>query len=115
MEFIYDKDKDEKYKNEIDKVNSRGDGSKGVLTKKREIENYIPKELVEQEFNINLNVNNNEWDYYDVAKSEVKERLNGRVSKKITKDHLVQMNAWDEVEGWFKTVKEMVDKVGKDQ
>jgi len=92
IEFhLYDKDKDNKYKSEIESVNKRNDGSKGILTNKREIENYIPKNLIETELNITIS-NSTNWDEYDVAKevanqtrkkeSDVKQLLNGNISKK---------------------------------
>jgi len=33
--------------------------------------------------------------------------------KKITKDHLVKLGAWDEVKAWFEDIKELVDKTWK--
>ena len=121
IEFhLYDKDKDEKYRKEIEKVKQRGGGSGGTLTKKREIENYIPKGLIENELNISLgNIQN--WDNADIPKlvasqkrlngKNIKNILCGQVAKKITKHHLEQLNAWEEVKSWFETVKEMCGKV----
>lgn len=122
IEFhLYDKDKDSKYSREILKVNQRKDGSKGVLTNKREIENYTPKELIESELNIKLESTN--WDELDVAKEisgkinmkegDVKSMLCGRLSQKITKEGLGCIRAWEEVKGWFEEVKKMIDKVGQ--
>jgi len=121
IEFhLYDKDKDNKYKSEIESVNKRNDGSKGILTNKREIENYIPKNLIETELNITIS-NSTNWDEYDVAKevanqtrkkeSDVKQLLNGNISKKITKKDLEALNAWEEVKGWFELVNDMIKKV----
>lgn len=46
VEFhLYDRDGDGQYQEDIDRVNNRDDGSYGVLTRKREIENYIPEVL----------------------------------------------------------------------
>jgi len=123
IEFhLYDKDSDNKYEKDIERVKGRKDGSCGFLTKKREIENYIHREIIEEEFGINLdNIHN--WDETDIPKeifnklpkkmkeTDIKERLCGSCSKRITKRHLEELNAWDEVEGWFKKIKELVDKV----
>lgn len=120
IEFhLYDKDKDQKYKNQIDKVNERNDGSCGFLTKKRELENYIPKVLIENEFQIKFD-NINDWDNEDIAKiianktnrkeSDVKSILNGKLSKLISKKQFEEMNAWEEIEGWFKKIKELIEK-----
>lgn len=121
IEFhLYDKDKDYKYKSEIERVNKRNDGSIGVLTNKREIENYIPKNLIEKEFKITIN-NSTDWDEYDVAKevsnqksikeTEIKKILNGRTSKNLTKKDLVALNAWVEVNGWFENINNIIRKV----
>ena len=129
VEFhLYDRDEDQQYKDEIKKVIGRNDGSHGVLTQKREIENYIPKEIIKREFNITLdNVDMNNWDDEDIPKkilekcpekkdkngsdSIIKQILCGSCSKKLTKDHLEKLNAWQEVSGWFEKIKELVEKV----
>lgn len=122
IEFhLYDKDKNEQYKDEIERVNSRGDGSCALSTQKREIENYIPKELIEKEFNINLS-DVNDWDSEDIPKKiqskipdlkekDIKLRLCCRCSKEITKQHLDELSAWDEVKGWFEIINELCSKV----
>ena len=120
---LYDRDNDEKYKKEIEIVNSRNDGSKARLTKKREIENYVPKEIIEEEFDIILNIEDSEWDNLDIVKAiqsndkykkmkevDIKSRICGFCAKRINKDHLVKLSAWDEVKTWFKEIKELVDK-----
>jgi len=122
IEFhLYDKDEEGKYKNEIERVNKRGDGSTGTLTKKREIENYIPKKLIENHFKITLDEISN-WDTEDIPKTvlsksktkiketEIKNILCGKLAKNITKKDLIDLNAWDEVEGWFKTISELMEK-----
>jgi len=121
IEFhLYDRDEDDKYKNEIEVVKQREDGSNGTLTTKREIENYIPKVLIENELKISLG-NISDWDNEDIPnlvkekkglkEKDAKELLCGKIAKKITKKHLEQLKAWEEVKGWFETVKEMCDKV----
>ncbi|MGQ9847808.1 MAG: ATP-binding protein [Bacteroidales bacterium] len=126
VEFhLYDKDIDEQYKDKIEKVNNRKDGSYGTLTKKREIENYVPKEIIEEEFKIQISLNSSEnWDEIDVpgkiqsirndlkGKDKViKEIICGKCSKQITKQHLENLGAWDEVKGWFEKIKDLTDKV----
>lgn len=123
---LYDRDPDEKYKKQIEKVNSRNDGSKARLTKKREIENYVPKEIIEAEFGITLNIEDSKWDDLDIAKviqscdkykkmkeADIKSIICGVCAKKITKDHLVKLGAWDEVKTWFEEIKDLVDKTLK--
>ncbi|OAQ20639.1 ATP-binding protein [Thermosulfurimonas dismutans] len=121
IEFhLYDRDEDEKYKNEIEKVKQRKDGSNGLLTKKREIENYIPQKLIETELNIILG-NISDWDNADIPKlvankkgikeKDAKKLLCGKVAQKITKSHLEELNAWEEIKNWFEIVKGMCNKV----
>lgn len=123
IEFhLYDKDKETNYKPDIDKVNKR-DGCYGILTQKREIENYISKKLIENEFNIRLdNIDSTKWDEEDISKkilekiqdkneSNIKKILCGSTAKKITKKDLEEINAWEEVKKWFEKIKEMVNKV----
>jgi len=121
IEFhLYDRDDKEQYKTDVDRVNKRNDGSMAILTKKREIENYIPQKLIEDEFGISLNITN--WDDEDISKrvfeklnskikeSEIKRILCSKVSKKITKDDLEGLNAFEEIKGWFESIKEIIDK-----
>jgi len=123
VEFhLYDKNEKAEYKNDIDKVNKR-DGCCGKLTQKRETENYIPKNLIETEFNICLdNIDSAKWDEEDIPKkileknldkkeNDIKKILCGKIAKKITKKDLEEMNSWEEVKQWFETIKEMVNKV----
>ena len=126
IEFhLYDCDLDKKYEAEIEKVNKRHDGSKGLLTQKREIENYVPKNKVESEFGIKFKINSpEEWDQIDVSRrvadlrsdlkeEDIKKILCRKLSRNITKDDLLSLNAWDEVKGWFENIKELVDKASQ--
>ena len=40
----------------------------------------------------------------------IKQILCGSCSEKLTKKHLEELNAWEEVKGWFEKIKELVDK-----
>jgi len=124
IEFhLYDKDKENTYADEINRVNNRKDGSIGLVTAKRETENYVPKEIIEQEFGIEINLSSEEnWDKIDVTR-KVKERRNdlkeqdiksiicGRCSKKLTKEHLESLSAWDEFKNWFNEIKKLSDRI----
>lgn len=120
IEFhLYDKDDDNKYDEEIKKVNKRVDGSIAKRTNKREMENYIPLHLIESEFNVKLN-NIVNWDECDLPtkiaqianqkENKVKEILNCKVAKNITKQDLENLNAWDEIVQWFTTIKDLIEK-----
>ncbi|ACN98893.1 ATP/GTP-binding protein [Sulfurihydrogenibium azorense Az-Fu1] len=57
LEFhLYDNDRKD-YQEIIEKVNDRNDGSIGLTTSMREIENYIHWDLIEEEFNIKITDN----------------------------------------------------------
>jgi len=132
VEFhLYDRDADKKYKDAIAKVKKRKDGY-GTLTQKREIENYIHKTIIEEEFNIKLdNIDIKKWDDEDIPKrilekcpdkkdkkggdSIIKEILCGRCSKEITKTHLEELNAWEEVKDWFEQIGGIVNKLMSDE
>ena len=35
--------------------------------------------------------------------------LNGQLSKQMTKELFEEINAWDEVKGWFETIKRLLN------
>jgi len=117
--YLCDKDASEQYKKEVEKINSRPDPSYGTLTKKREMENYIHKSLIEEEFEIEIN-DISDWDNEDIpkylskktGKTEVviKRILNGNLSRKMTKDLFEDLGAWDEVCSWFEKIKELLSR-----
>jgi len=123
LEFhLYDKD-DGSYFEDIEKVRQRKDGSYGTLTSLREIENYSPPEVLEEYFNVKLASEMSsieDWGEKNIPKlieekvkmkeSIVKKKICNDCSKKITKDHLMEMGTWNEVKGWFEKIKEMVER-----
>ncbi|MCF6142053.1 ATP-binding protein [Flavobacterium sp. K77] len=125
---LYDKDADEKYKKSIEKVNNRNDSSKGKLTLKRELENYIPSKLYEIEFEIDCS-NINDWSNDDVIsiitsktnkfnhikdfkekENIIKNITNSKITKSITKEHLIEMGNFEEIKSWFTDIKELYEK-----
>jgi putative ATP-dependent endonuclease of the OLD family len=122
IEFhLYDRDSDEKYKESVGKVNQRTDSSKGILTIKREMENYIPSRLYESEFEIDLS-DISDWDNSDIGRivtdrnkkfdeeKVVKCIINGKLTKLITKQDLLDLNCFEEVENWFIEIKNLFEK-----
>lgn len=124
VQEIYIVDNDvKKYIELIDEINKTNDGKRfGWHTYRPEIENYISSTLIENEFKINLSKYKNEWSSIDIPKllcsltkqdikdacereKIIKNILNGNVSKKITKEILINMDCWNEVEDWFKKIK----------
>jgi putative ATP-dependent endonuclease of the OLD family len=127
IEFhLYDKDGDEKYKTSIEEVNKRNNGSFGTLTMKREMENYISPRLYSNEFNIDCSTIK-VWDNEDISlfvmnkskrysdkkletKKIVKSIANGKLSKSMTKELLIEINAFDEVKSWFEKMHNMYER-----
>lgn len=124
IEFhLYDKDSDEKYKDAIAKVNARPDNSKGQLTESLEIENYIHPSLIEgcdRFSSISCTSIKSQWVDKDIPefvsqKTQideliVKEILCCSLSKKMNKQLLEDINVWNEVKGWFESVKNMTEQ-----
>ncbi|RJR23831.1 DUF2813 domain-containing protein [Candidatus Microgenomates bacterium] len=124
VEFhLYDKDSDEKYKEAVSKINERADNSKGQLTKSLEIENYIHPSLVEgcdRLSSISCTSIKSQWKNKDIPQFVsqktgidelvVKEILCCSLSKKMNKQLMEEINIWDEVEGWFESVKSMTEQ-----
>ncbi len=125
LEFhLYDSDKgsdnENQYLEAIEKVNQRGDGSYGTLTELREIENYVPKDVIEECFGIELDTSD-DWTGEDIPellisngvnmeKKDIKNKICGQCCKEIRKDHLTRMGTWNEIEGWFLNIKNMMER-----
>jgi len=121
---IYDSDLNSgkstnQYKESCQKVNERDDESYCFLTKKREMENYIHPKLIEEEFNISCNDILDRWDEADIPKflisktskneDAIKGILNGKLSKKMTKELFIELNAFNEIKSWFEKIKELME------
>ena len=114
-----------KYVDLISEINKFSDGRRfGWTTRRREMENYVPYELIEQELKVSLDGYKANWDQCDVPKvliglcmqnvtnaaereKSIKSWLNGSLSKKITKEDLEDIDAWDEIELWFKKIRDI--------
>lgn len=119
IEFhLYDKDSNEQYKSSIEKVNKRKDNSKGILTLRREMENYIHPSLYESEFEIDCS-SIGDWNNSDIPnivkdktkkfddEKIVKQITNGKLTKLITKEQLIEMKSYEEISGWFREIKKL--------
>ena len=121
---IYDSDigsgrNEFKYREECEVVNNRRDSSVCFLTEKREMENYVHKTLIEEEFNIDM-LNILDWNIEDIItyifnrgsiKDEkiIKNILNNKLSKYMTKELLKDIDGFDEIENWFEKIRELND------
>ena len=118
---IYDSDV-QAYIDEVKKICEENDGRRyAVNTTLLEMENYIPPKLVESEFRIELGEHKEQWLTLDIPKhltnlvmtgikdmgereKVIKTRLNGKLTKLITKEDLEEMGTYEEIESWFKEV-----------
>lgn len=113
---IYDSDNRDAHATECARVNQRGDGSSARMTRKREMENYIHGDVVQEIFGIRININ----DTMDVSteisniiratnpegyKAEtVKKKLNKLCAPKMTMELLHSRDPEGEVLGWLREI-----------
>ena len=126
IEFhLYDSDinsgkKELQYKPDCDKINARSNGSTAILTKKREMENYIPISVYKDYFKDITwpdDINQDTFDFPSFVNSHrpelnenaVKNIINGSVAKKLKKKHFEEIRAWDEVKGWFEKINSLYE------
>lgn len=121
---LYDGDRPD-YREKVEKMNKeKGGRRKGFLTSKLEMENYIDPELIEKEFNIDLSKYKGTWDKEKISnilkdkvlqkiedederEKIIKEILNGKVSKKVRKENLEKVNAYEEIKDFFTEVRKI--------
>ena len=125
LKEIYIVDGDvEKYKHKLNEMKEENDGRRtGYVMKRREIENYIPVELVENYFHIELSQYKETWNKIDVPKllcglvkrdindcnereSIIKNILNGSISRNITKEMLERDDSLEEFKVLFERIKQ---------
>lgn len=116
-------DRDDKeppqYQRYCEVINSRGDGSKAFMTRKREIENYIYPKHIKDHFGITHDFEVEDFtDVPDIIKNfngmkhaTAKGILNSVVIEKMTYEELKEMDIYNEVEElWLKSISEYVKK-----
>ena len=126
---IYDRDDADKpkYMREYKNVNERNDGSKGFITSKREIENYIHKDAIKNVLDVEVEFDDEDdvstlvamkihescyetsWeDVKDKKKkdkgSRAKKRLNLEVIPTLTYQQICEMDNDKEIEGWLEEI-----------
>ena len=121
---IYDSDVPG-YRDAVESMNAMNDGRRhGYITNHFEMENYIPRKLVEEYFHLDLSEYDQEWNStLDIPKTLVgkvskklgrddKERemrlkniLNGSVMKECTFEMIEQMGNDTEIRSWFVAIK----------
>ena len=122
---LYDSDVEE-YKKAVEEMNKLQDGRRyGFITEHYEMENYIPRKLVEGQFNIDLSEYADDWGIkLDIPKllvgkvgktlgrddaereKRVKMILNGSVMKQCTYEMIKDMGNENEIRKWFEAIRE---------
>lgn len=123
---IYDNDRDD-FIEKVKEMNTLNDGRRfGLTTNLLEMENYIHKSLVETYFDIELDIDLEDWKYNSIPdkiaakfqdnpkygqdikakNNSIKQILNNSISKNIRKEHLEEMDIFEEVESWFKLIRD---------
>lgn len=125
---LYDSDVDE-YRKEVEKMNNLQDGRRyGFITERYEMENYIPMELVEEQFGLELSEYSDRWGIdLDIPKllvgkvgkslgrndmereKRVKNILNGSVMKKCTYKMIKNMGNEAEIKKWFEAIRKAME------
>ncbi len=127
---IYDGDKKENER-KAEQINNRSDDSKGFVTRKREIENYVHPNIVKDIFSLNDKEFTNlidlsktdwiaDWDKIDVPKelmeiykskgwsiqeSKIKEKISTEGIERMTIELFKELNAYEEIKEWFISIK----------
>lgn len=117
---IYDNDVST-YQQTIDIINSRGDGSWGTLTKKREIENYLHTDAIKEIYAVEVNTDLDEvpklfGEAYSIAKGfdgKMKDNTSKRYLCKVFNeamnyDRLMERDPDGEIKVWFDKIKEVL-------
>ena len=130
---IYDRDSDQGYQAQVDKVNSRDNDDWATLTNKREIENYLHPDTIRDALNIDISFDDaadvpeivartiheaskspKSWDEVEEEKrksklSRAKHRLCHEVAARMTLEQFRERDPIGEVEGWYRRISEKID------
>lgn len=125
-----------KYSPYFESINNQGLNNFTFETKKREMENYIHHNIIASSYEGFSIIYGEDWDELDLGEEvakfvhensespktwdevtnekkkekvgKVKRKFNEELSKQITKQHLVELEAFDEIKEWFEKIKEAV-------
>ncbi len=123
---IYDSDIP-KYVEKVNELNKLKDGRRiGRVTKMLEMENYIPRGLIEEKFNCDLEKYKEIWHRFDIPEylkqskmTEIKDMkkrecsikgiLNKTLVKEVTADSLKEHGVFEEISEWFELINECLE------
>jgi len=119
---IYDRDEPQqngkyKYQDAHDTVNSRSDGSVSFLTQKREMENYLHLDAINEamvgavaaaftfavtdDCDVETEIKNALGGQHRIQRRSIKHWLNEDAADRMTLERLKDRDAYDEIKGWF--------------
>lgn len=113
---IYDRDTESppKYQDAVDTVNARSDGSSARLTRKRELENYIHPDAIQESLGISVSFTSND-DVPELVgrlvgwnQSTAKKKLNTLAINKMCRTRLRVSDPDDELMGWFDNIRSIL-------
>jgi len=124
---IYDGDKEE-YKQTAQQVDNRNDGSKGFTTQKREIENYVHPNIIEdifRELNSNKLIDRTQDNWLDewnqsnlipliqnkgvrIREKRIKEKICTEGIENMTVELFQELQAYEEIKEWFRAIKDNI-------
>ncbi|WP_456397556.1 ATP-binding protein [Desulfurobacterium sp.] len=131
---IYDGDKEENER-KAEQINNRSDESKGFVTKKREIENYVHPSIMKDIFYLSkqeltdlIDMSKTDWvEYWDtidipkklmeiyknkgwsIKENKIKEKICTEGIERMSIELLRELDAYEEVKEWFTTIKNMLN------
>ncbi|POD15217.1 hypothetical protein BKM05_25585 [Pseudomonas avellanae] len=111
---IYDRDTNTppKYQATADAVNARNDGSVAFITTKREAENYLHVDAIQESLNIEIQFTDDcdvptlVGKAMGVNDRTAKRRLNKNTAKHMTMERLAEQDPQSEILGWFRAIME---------
>ncbi|MCW5199734.1 AAA family ATPase [Desulfobulbus sp. F1] len=120
---IYDSDVFKKFGDILKEVNERPDGSWGVLTKKREIENYLHPKVIKDSFGVDIEITEqgdvpnifagafSVLKKYDarMGHDKAKKKLAEKAFPQMTADMIKERDPDGEVESWFRKIAEIIN------
>lgn len=114
-----------KYQKYINKINRRANNDIAFVTKKAEMENYLHPNIIKNKyaFDTIYHQGNDNWlkDWSETINIEkyVKENKTNQehtkkssfaeLSRNLTKEHLIELEAFEEIESWFNKIKELAE------
>lgn len=116
---LYDGDKATSAKHELTSLSKRGDGSVGLLTKKREIENYLHEATLPEQVKGKVKITDDCDVEAELRAALGKKRLGGRKLKRILAEEcaprmnaglLKDRNGFEEVRSWLKTIGSVLEQ-----